>query len=72
MIEDYSFDEEKFKSFLKEVRASSDSDDRLYLFLDNSGVHRSCIDYMEELNIEAVWNIAYRWEYNEGIEKYWA
>ena len=60
-IEDFSFDEEKFKSFLREVRASSGNDDKLYLFLDNSGVHRCCTDEMERLNIEPVWNVPYKY-----------
>ena len=71
-IEDYSFDEEKFNSFLKEIRASVGNDEKVYLFLDNSGVHRCCTDRMEELNIEPVWNVPYKYQYNEGCEKYWA
>jgi hypothetical protein len=43
------------------VRAASGSDEKLYLFLDNSGVHRCCKDKMEELNIEPVWNVPYKY-----------
>ena len=71
-IEDYSFDEEKFNSFLKEIRATAGNDDKLYLFLDNSGVHRCCTEEMERLNIEPVWNCPYKYQFNEGCEKYWA
>ena len=48
------------------------NDDKIYLFLDNSGVHRCCIDVMDTLNIEPVWNVPYRYEFNEACEKYWA
>ena len=27
---------------------------------------------MERLNIEVVWNVAYKYEFNEACEKYWA
>lgn len=27
---------------------------------------------MERLNIEPVWNIPYKYEFNEACEKYWA
>ena len=72
MIEDYSFDEVKFKSFLREVRASVGNEDKIYLFLDNSGVHRSCTEAMDELDIEPVWNVPYRFEFNAACERYWA
>ena len=71
-IEDYSFNEEMFESFLKEIRAASGGDEKLYLFLDNSGVHRCCTDAMVALNIEPVWNIPYRFEFNDACEKLWA
>ena len=48
MIEDYSFDETKFESFLREVRASLANEEKVYLFLDNSGVHKSCEAKMSE------------------------
>ena len=72
MIEDYSFDEEKFTDFLREVRAAIGDEKKVYLFLDNSGVHRSCEDEMIKLDIEPVWNVPYRYEFNEACEKYWA
>ena len=71
-IEDYSFDEEKFASFLKEIRASLGNDEKVHLFLDNSGVHKSCTDIMDTLKIEPVWNVPYKYEFNEACEKYWA
>ena len=72
-IEDYSFDQEKFESFLREVRASIGNDEeKVYLFLDNSGVHRACSEVIESLNIEPLWNVPYRYEFNEACEKYWA
>ena len=72
IVEDYSFDQDKFESFLREVRASAGNDDKLYLFLDNSGVHRCCTEEMERLNIEPVWNVPYKYQFNEACEKYWA
>ena len=57
---------------MKEIRASVGNDDKVYLFLDNSGVHRCCTEVMDSLNIEPVWNVPYRYEFNEACEKYWA
>ena len=71
-IEDYSFDEDKFESFLKQVRASVGNDDKVYLFLDNSGVHRCCTNAMKKLNIEPVWNVPYKYIYNKACESFWA
>ena len=72
MIEDYSFDEAKFESFLRglrvtvaEVIESKDRKDKgeetIYLFLDKSVVHKSCVDEMEKLNIEPIWNVPYKY-----------
>ena len=55
-----------------EIRAASGNEEKLYLFLDNSGVHRCCTAEMARLNIEPVWNVAYKYEFNEACEKYWA
>lgn len=63
-IEDYSFTEEKFESFLKEIRAAIGNDDKVYLFLDNSGVHRCCTEQMKKYNIEPVWNVPYKYIFN--------
>ena len=71
-IEDLSFDGEKFEAFLREIRAASGNEEKLYLFLDNSGVHRCCTAEMARLNIEPVWNVAYKFEFNDACEKYWA
>jgi hypothetical protein len=70
-IEDFSFNETSFISFLEQVRDSC-GDDIVYLFLDNSSVHKVCYPKMKALNIVPVWNVAYTPEYNSGIERYWA
>ena len=72
-IEDYSFNGEKFESFLKDVRGAC-GDEKVYLFLDNSSVHHSepATKAYRELNIEPVWNVPYRPQYNDACEKYWA
>ena len=72
-IEDYSFDRYKFIAFLKEIRAST-GDETVYLFLDNARFHRGpeVRAAMNELGIVPVWNVAYRFQYNEAVEKYWA
>jgi len=72
-IEDYSFDKFRFISFLRELRAST-GDETVYLFLDNSSCHqaREVKKEMDELAIVPIWNVPYRFEFNEAIEKYWA
>jgi len=73
VIKDHSIKREDFIDFLKDVRDKC-GDDPVYMFLDNSKVHHS-LDvkpYWSELNITPCWNIAYRFEYNEAIEKFWS
>ena len=70
-IEDDSFNQQKFESFLEQVRDAC-KEEKVYLFLDNSGVHKACKAKMAELDIVPVWNVAYMPEYNLGIERYWA
>ena len=41
-------------------------DEKIYLFMDNAGFHRN-LDvrkHMKELNIEPIFNVAYRFEFN--------
>jgi hypothetical protein len=71
-IEEFSFDGPKFMSFCKQIRDVC-GDEKVYLFMDNSSVHRSVSKQLaEELNIVPVWNLPYAPEYNCGIERYWA
>jgi hypothetical protein len=70
-IEEFSFDGPKFMSFCKQIRDVC-GDEKVYLFLDNSSVHRSVSKQLTELNIVPVWNLPYAPEYNCGIERYWA
>ena len=70
-IEDYSFDEAKFSSFLEQVRDAC-GDGPVWLFLDNASVHRCSRKKMAELDITPVWNVPYSPEYNAGVERYWA
>ena len=73
VIEDYSIDEHKFCSFLRELRAST-GDETIYLFLDNARFHTTDIvkKEMDNLAIVPVWNVPYHFQFNEAIEKYWA
>jgi hypothetical protein len=70
-IEEFSFDGPKFISFCKQIRDAC-GDEKVYLFLDNSSVHRSVSKQLAELNILPVWNLPYAPEYNSGVERYWA
>ena len=47
-------------------------DEPVYLFLDNSSVHRCCRKKMADIGITPVWNVPYKPEYNAGVERYWA
>ena len=55
------------------MRAST-GDETIYLFLDNAKFHcgEEVKKAMNELGIVPVWNVPYRFEFNEAIEKYWA
>ena len=46
---------------------------KVYLFMDNAKFHKSqeVIEHMKELNIEPVFNVAYRFEFNP-IERLFA
>ena len=48
-------------------------DEKVYLFMDNAGFHRNqdVKKRMKEHNIEAVYNIAYRYEFNP-CERLWS
>lgn len=78
-IEDYSFNQQKFLEFLEEISASVDGD-HVYIFLDNCTVHHGKqiydkdigLDHWKRLNLTPVWNVAYKPEYNAGVEMYWA
>ena len=73
MVTDYSFDQDKFNEFLTDLSASV-NEEPVHLFLDNCKVHHAiaCKEKMKQLNITPVWNVAYRFEYNEACEKWWA
>jgi hypothetical protein len=44
------------------------------MFLDNCRVHygKKVKEKWAELNIKLVWNVPYRYEFNEACEKFWA
>ena len=60
-VEDYSFDVDKFVNFLEQIAGSVDAKDKIFLFLDNSSVHRSkeTKKAFERLEITPVWNVSY-------------
>ena len=70
-IEEFSFDGPKFMSFCRQVRDAC-GDEKVYMFLDNSSVHRSVTQQIKSLDIVPVWNLPYAPEYNSGVERYWA
>ena len=55
---------------MKQIRDAC-GDKKVYLFLDNATVHRTCTKEMKELNIVPVWNVPYSPEYNSAVERYW-
>ena len=72
-IVDYSYDRYRWIDFLKQLRAST-GEETIYLFLDNARYHcgEEARDAMNDLGIVPVWNVAYHFDFNEGIEKVWA
>ena len=46
--------------------------ERVYLFQDQAGFHRNLEvrKHSEKLNIEPIWNVAYRFEFNP-VERLW-
>ena len=70
--EEGCYDKDKFKVFLREVREAA-GEGKVHLFLDNCRIHHAHVvsDYMQELDIEPVWNVAYVPEYNAAIEMFW-
>ena len=71
-MEEHSYDHDKFEHFLEEVRSAT-GDERLYMFIDNCGVHHShfVTKKFRDLNIMPIWNLPYSPEYNAAIEMYW-
>ena len=47
--------------------------EKIYLFLDGASIHKhdQVKSKMKELNIEPVWNVGYRYEYNP-VERLWS
>ena len=70
-VTDFSFTQEKFESFLRDLRAQVGGDDTIYLFMDNSKVH-PVYGQMEKLDIIPIWNVPYRFDFNAAVELYWA
>ena len=69
-----SFNAQDMIDVLKAIRAEYGPKPKLALFMDNARIHRANIVRDEaagpEINIELVWNIAYRPDLN-GIELVW-
>ena len=70
-VTDFSFTQEKFESFLRDLRAQVHGNDTIYLFMDNAKVH-PVYNQMEKLDIIPVWNVPYKFEFNAAVELYWA
>lgn len=73
MITDYSFNQEKFIEFLRRLHDAVNGE-KVYLFLDNCRVHhgKDVKPVWAELNITPVWNVPYRYQFNDACEKYWS
>ena len=58
---------------LENISGAVGKDDKIYLFMDNASYHRNedVRLRMKELNIEPVYNVSYRYEFN-SIERLWA
>jgi len=48
-------------------------DEKIYLFMDNAGFHKNELvrNHMKKLNIEPVFNVGYRFEFNP-CERLWS
>jgi hypothetical protein len=57
---------------LASIRDAVKDDEAVYLFMDRAGYHRSpeVKAEMKELNIEPIYNVAYRFQYNP-MERLW-
>ena len=55
------------------LRLNIESYEKIYLFLDGASIHKhdQVKSKMKELNIEPVWNVGYRYEYNP-VERFWS
>ena len=73
MIKEKSFKKESFCEFLDLVGAALKGK-KAYMFIDNCRMHHANIvaDKMKEHKIYPVWNVPYKFEYNDACEKYWA
>ena len=57
---------------MQENISDSVKEERIYLFLDNASFHKNeeVRKHMKDLNIEPIYNVAYRFEFNP-IERLW-
>jgi transposase len=69
---DYALTVETFTEMLDNISGAVD-DKKVYLFMDNAKFHKNeeVVKHMKKLNIEPVFNVAYRFEFNP-IERLWA
>ena len=59
---------------MRSVRSAC-GDETIYLFMDGAKYHYEKLlvqPEFERLDIVPVWNVPYRFEFNAGIERYWA
>ena len=70
---DYSITAETFMEMLDCISGAIKGDERIYLFLDGASFHRNeeVKKHMTKLNIEPVFNVGYRFEYNP-CERLWS
>ena len=67
---DYSITSETFPEILEAIRDKM-GDEKVFLFLDGASYHKGDMKAeMEKLNIEPVYNVCYRFEFNP-LERLW-
>ena len=69
---DYALTIEIFIEMLDNISGAV-GNEKIYLFMDRASYHRNedVREHMKKLNIEPVYNVAYRFEFNP-IERLWA
>jgi transposase len=69
---DYALTIESFMVMLDNISGAVE-DEKIYLFMDNASFHKNELvrNHMKQLNIEPVFNVGYRFEFNP-CERLWS
>ena len=73
-MQPYSFRQDSYVEFLKKLKLKWRSKETMHLFQDNCSAHTSkhAKNYYKHANIRPIWNIPYKPEYNQSVERVWA